>query len=168
MRLGIFLNPDARCKKGRLSSIRLICAYSDQTCFLSFRDDVALSGQQTHPLGPNTRVLRTVLTPSSVLFVFVLVIFVIVGISPRCRVARAGDNLVDATCPLLLQTSLKLYGIHGHVVFLVTFGFEGWARSRSSPSASAQYISASFRYWRLCRSDFAMSARRANSFAFAR
>jgi hypothetical protein len=78
----------------------------------------------------------------------------------RCR---DGDNLVDATCPLLLQTPLKLYGIYGHVVFLLTFGFEGWARSRSSPSASAQYISASFRYWRLCLSDFAMSVRRANS-----
>jgi hypothetical protein len=33
----------------------------------------------------------------------------------------------------------------------------------SSPSASAHYISASFWYWRLCRSDFAMSVRRANS-----
>src|SRR5215831_18562658 len=100
--------------------------------------------------------------------VFVLVIIVIVGISRRYRVARDGHNLVDATCPLLLQTSLKLYGIYGHVAFLLTFGFEGWARSRSSPSASAQYISASFRYWRLCRCDFATSVRRANSFAFAR
>jgi Macro domain len=32
----------------------------------------------------------------------------------------------------------------------------------------AQYISASFRYWRLCRSDFATTVRRANSFALAR
>src|SRR5262245_27622704 len=103
-----------------------------------------------------------------VLFVFVLVIIVIVGISRRCRVSRDGDYLVDATCPLLLQTSLKLYGIYGHVVFLLTFGFGGWARSRSSPSASAQYISANFRYWRPCRSDFAMSVSRVNSFAFAR
>jgi hypothetical protein len=83
-----------------------------------------------------------------------------------CRVARDGGNLVDATCPLLLQTSLKLYGIYGHVV--LTFGFEGWARSRSSPSASAQYISASLRYWRLWRSDFAPTVRRANSFALVR
>src|SRR5262249_24200450 len=102
------------------------------------------------------------------LFVFVLVIIVIVGISRPCRVSRDGDYLVDATCPLLLQTSLNLYGIYGHVVFLLTFGFGGWARSRSSPSASAQYISASFRYWRPCRSDFVMSVSRANSFAFAR
>src|SRR5262249_5265003 len=75
------------------------------------------------------------------------------------RGARDGEYLVDATCPLLLQTSVKLYGIGGHVVLLWTFVFEGWARSGSSPSASAQYISASFRYWRLCRSDFATAAR---------
>jgi hypothetical protein len=35
--------------------------------------------------------------------------------------------------------------------------FEGRASSGSSPSASAQYISASFRYCRLSRSDFATS-----------
>src|SRR5262249_47629805 len=84
------------------------------------------------------------------------------------RGARDGEYLLDATCPLLLQTSVKLYGIGGHVVLLLTFVFEGWALSGSSPSASAQYISASFRYWRLCRCDFATSLRRANSFAFAR
>src|SRR5262245_4442621 len=84
------------------------------------------------------------------------------------RVGCDGENLLDATCPLLLQTSLKLYGIAGPVVSLLTFIFEGWARSRSSPTASAQYISASFRYRRLSRSDFAMTVRRANSFAFAR
>src|SRR5947208_3697060 len=102
-----------------------------------------------------------------VLFVFVLII-IVVGISRWCRVADAAENLVDAACPLLLQTSVKLYGIGGHVVLLLTFAFEGLACSGSSPSASAQYISASFRYWRLCRSDFATTARRANSFALAR
>src|SRR5262245_64045377 len=54
---------------------------------------------------------------------------------------------------------MKLYRISGHVAFLLTFVFEAWGRSGSSPSASAQYISASFRYWRLCRSDFATAAR---------
>jgi hypothetical protein len=38
---------------------------------------------------------------------------------------------------------MKLYRASGHVVFLLTFAFEGCARSGSSPSASAQYISAS-------------------------
>src|SRR5215813_8474255 len=101
-------------------------------------------------------------------FVLILIIIVVGGISRRGRGARDGEYLLDATCPLLLQTSVKLYGIGGHVVLLWTFVFEGWARSGSSPSASAQYISASFRYWRLCRSDFATAARRANFFAFAR
>jgi hypothetical protein len=32
---------------------------------------------------------------------------------------------------------VKLYGIRGHVVVLLTFVFEGGARSGSSPSASA-------------------------------
>src|SRR6266446_1815606 len=102
-----------------------------------------------------------------VLFVFVLII-IVVGISRWCRVANAAENMVDATCPLLLQTSVKLYGIGGHVVLLLTCVFEGLACSGSSPSASAQYISANFRYWRLCRSDFATTVRRANSFALAR
>jgi hypothetical protein len=44
-------------------------------------------------------------------------------------------------------------------VLLLTCVFEGLACSGSSPSASAQYISASFRYWRLCRSDFATTVR---------
>src|SRR6516225_1240831 len=90
------------------------------------------------------------------------------GISRRWCVACDGEYLVDATCPLLLQTSLKLYGIDGHVVLVLTFVFEGWVRLGSSPSESAQYISASFRYWRLSRRDFATTVRRANSFAFAR
>src|SRR5262249_46654653 len=56
----------------------------------------------------------------------------------------------------------------GHVVLPLTFDFEGGACSGSSPNASAQYISASFRHWRLCRGDFATAARRANFFALAR
>src|SRR5262249_41064962 len=84
------------------------------------------------------------------------------------RGACDGENLLDATCPLLLQASVKLYGIGGHVVLLLTFVVEGGARSGSSPSASAQYISASFRHWRLCRGDFATAARRANFSALAR
>src|SRR5215470_11014848 len=84
------------------------------------------------------------------------------------RGACDGENLLDATCPLLLQASVKLYGIGGHVVLLLIFVVEGWARSGSSPSASAQYISASFRHWRLCRGDFATAARRANFSALAR
>ena len=46
------------------------------------------------------------------------------GISRRWCVACDGEYLVDATCPLLLQTSLKLYGIDGHVVLVLTFVFE--------------------------------------------
>src|SRR5262249_22691620 len=80
-------------------------------------------------------------------------------ISRWCRVACDSENLVDASSPLLLQASMKLYGIDGHVVLLLTFVFERWTRSGSSPSASAQYISASFRYWRLSRSDFATTVR---------
>src|SRR5215831_16135237 len=111
---------------------------------------------------------RGFIGPILVLFIFVLVIIFIVRISRWCRVACDSENLVDASSPLLLQTSMKLYGIHGHVVLLLTFVFEGGACSGSSPSASAQYISASFRHWQLCRGDFATAARRANFFAFAR
>src|SRR5262249_3175858 len=60
------------------------------------------------------------------------------------RGARDGENLPYATCPLLLQASMKLYGIDGHVVLLFSFVFECWTWLGSSPSASAQYISASF------------------------
>jgi hypothetical protein len=92
------------------------------------------------------------------------------GIRSKPRRLSNGRTIcgVDATCPLLLQTPLKLYGIYGHVVLPLTFDFEGGARSGSSPIASAQYISASFRHWRLCRGDFATAARRANFFALAR
>jgi hypothetical protein len=56
-----------------------------------------------------------------VLFVFDLVIIVVVGISRWWRGACDGENLLDVTCPLLLQASVKLYGIGGHVVLLLTF-----------------------------------------------
>ena len=35
---------------------------------------------------------------------------------------------------------MKLYGIDGHVMLLLTFVFERWTRSDSSPIASAEYI----------------------------
>src|SRR5215831_16421365 len=109
------------------------------------------------------------IVPLLVLFLFfVFFVIVVVQVSRWGRVGCDGENLVDASCPLLLQTSMKLYRISGHVAFLLTFVFEAWGRSDSSPSASAQYISASFRYWRLCRSDFATIMRRANSFPSAR
>jgi hypothetical protein len=111
---------------------------------------------------------RGFIGPILVLFVFVLVIIVIARISRWCRVACDSGIWSGASSPLLLQTSMKLYGIDAHVVLLLTFVFERWTRSDSSPSASAQYISASFRHWRLCRGDFATAARRANFFAFAR
>jgi hypothetical protein len=39
--------------------------------------------------------------------------------------------------PLLLQASLKLYGIYGHVLFLLRFGFEsGRDHVRAEPSAN--------------------------------
>src|SRR5262249_19370977 len=107
------------------------------------------------------------IVPFLVLVLFVFFVIIVVRVSRWGRVGCEGENLLDATCPLLLQTSMKFYGVSGHVAFLLTFVFEGWARSDSSPSASAQYISASFRYWRLCRSDFATTVRRANSFALA-
>src|SRR5262249_48387190 len=65
--------------------------------------------------------------PLLVLFVFVLVVILVVGISRWGGVGCEGENLVDATCPLLLQTSMKLYGVSSHVVFLLTFAFEGCA-----------------------------------------
>jgi cell division protein FtsW (lipid II flippase) len=43
-----------------------------------------------------------------VLFVFVLIIIVVVRISRRCRLAYVSENLLDTTCPLLFQTSMKL------------------------------------------------------------
>jgi hypothetical protein len=39
--------------------------------------------------------------------------------------------------PTQSEPLVKLYGIRGHVVVLLTFVFEGGARSGSSPSASA-------------------------------
>jgi hypothetical protein len=99
---------------------------------------------------------------------FEMAALVIIGTSRWGHFTRDRENLLDATFPFLLQTSVKLYGIRGHVVLLLTFVFEGGACSGSSPNASAQYISASFRHWRLCRRDFATAARRANFFAFAR
>ena len=55
---------------------------------------------------------------------------------------------LSTTCPLLVRTSMKLYRINCHVGLVSILIFEDWARSGSSPSASAQYISASFRYRR--------------------
>jgi hypothetical protein len=109
-------------------SVRLLSTHRTETpnVFVGFADD--------------PRLVELVF----VLFVFDLVIIVVVGISRWWRGACDGENLLDATCPLLLQASVKLYGIGGHVVLLLIFVFEGWARSGSSPSASAQYISASF------------------------
>jgi hypothetical protein len=52
---------------------------------------------------------------------------------------------LSTTCPLLVRTSMKLYRINCHVGLVSILIFEDWARSGSSPSASAQYISASFR-----------------------
>src|SRR5215831_7052161 len=58
------------------------------------------------------------IVPLLVLFVFFVI--VVVGVSRWSRVGCDGENLVDASCPLLLQTSVKLYRISGHVVFLLT------------------------------------------------
>src|SRR5262249_16684316 len=98
----------------------------------------------------------------------IIIIIVIIGTSRWGHFIRDRENLLDATFPFLLQTSVKLYGVRGHVVLLLTFVFEGGACSGSSPSASAQYISASFRHWRLCRTDFATPPSPPDFFAFAR
>src|SRR5262249_40402051 len=98
---------------------------------------------------------RRFVGPVFVLFVFVLII-VVVGISRRCCLA-CGENLVDATWPLLLQTSVEFYGVGGSCPPPFELRFEGLACSGASPSESA--------YRRLCRSDFATTVRRANSFA---
>src|SRR6266404_8205661 len=71
-----------------------------------------------------------------VLFVFDLVIIVVGGISWWGRGACDGETLVDATCPLLLQTSVKLYGIHGHVPLLLTCVLKAW-RAQVLPRARA-------------------------------
>ena len=64
------------------------------------------------------------------LFNVVLVIIVVVGISRRRRVTRDGKKLAHATRPFLLQTSVKLEGIEGHVALVLTFVCE----ARSSPA----------------------------------
>jgi hypothetical protein len=63
---------------------------------------------------------------------------------------------------------VKLRGINGHDDLGFTTIFDGPTLCDSSRSASAQYISASFRYLRLSRSDFVTTVRRAYSFALAR
>src|SRR5262249_36592912 len=105
-------------------------------------------------------------------FVFVLfdvvgvIIIVVVGVSRRCRLTWEGERPASATRLFLLQASVKLEGIEGHVAPVLPSVCEG--RAGSSASASPQYISANLRSRRLSRSDFATAVRRANSFAFVR
>src|SRR5262249_6274782 len=74
---------------------------------------------------------------------------------------------LNGLCREIETTAFKA-NVEGSATTSTLAASKGWARSDSSPSASAQYISASFRYWRLCRSAFATIMRLANSFAFAR
>src|SRR5262249_9981132 len=77
------------------------------------------------------------IVPFLVLFVFFVI--VVVRISRWGRVGCDGENLVDASCPLLLQPSMKLYRISGHVAFLLTFVFEGCATECERPIHLSQF-----------------------------
>jgi hypothetical protein len=75
---------------------------------------------------------------------------------------------VPNTFPFLVASSVKFGGINSHDDLGFTIIFDGRSLCDSSRSASAQYMSASFRYRRLSRSDFVTIVRRAYSFALAR
>src|SRR5262249_13834081 len=72
-----------------------------------------------------------------VLFVlFVFFVIVVVGVSRWGRLRCDGEKLVDASCPLVLQPSVKLYRIDRHLAAPSSAGFE--RRTRSAPSHSAR------------------------------
>jgi hypothetical protein len=50
--------------------------------------------------------------------ILVIIIIVIIGTSRWGHCTRDRENLLNATFPFLLQTSVKLYGIRGHFVLL--------------------------------------------------
>ena len=90
--------------------------------------------------------------------------------SPNCQQPRRSPSALikprrSTTFPLLLALSMKLRGINGHEDLGFTIIFEDGRLFDSSPNASAQYISASFRYRRPSRSDLVTTVRRAYSFA---
>jgi hypothetical protein len=74
--------------------------------------------------------------------------------SPDCQQPRHSpcalikSRSLSTTFPLLLASSMKLRGINGHDNLDFAIIFEGRTLCDSSPNASAQYISASFRYRR--------------------
>jgi hypothetical protein len=81
----------------------------------------------------------------------------------------ANEHLpISVTFPFLVASSVKFGGINGHDDLGFTIIFDGRSLCDSSRSASAQYMSANFRYRRLSRSDFVTTVRRAYSFALAR
>jgi hypothetical protein len=94
--------------------------------------------------------------------------------SPDCQQPRHSpcalikSRSLSTTFPLLLASSMKLRGINGHDNLDFAIIFEGRTLCDSSPNASVQYISASFRYRRPSRSDFVTTVRRAYSLALAR
>jgi hypothetical protein len=93
--------------------------------------------------------------------------------SPNCQQPRRSPSALikprrSTTFPLLLALSMKLRGINGHEDLGFTIIFEDRRLFDSSPNASAQYISASFRYRRPSRSDLVTTVRRPYSFALAR
>jgi hypothetical protein len=77
-----------------------------------------------------------------VLFVFIFGIIVIVGITRRRCVACDAENVVDAMHPLLLQTSVKLDGIGGHVVLVLTFVLEGWRGCTADTTSAFAQVNA--------------------------
>jgi hypothetical protein len=88
--------------------------------------------------------------------------------SPDCQQPRHSPwTLIKARrstmFPLLRASSMKLCGINGHDDLGFTIILDGRTLCDSSRSASAQYMSASFRYRRLSRSDFVTTVRRAYS-----
>jgi hypothetical protein len=78
-----------------------------------------------------------------------------------CALINAGHS---TTVPFVLASSVKLRGIDSHDDLCFTTR----TLCDSSRSASAQYMSASFRYRRLSRSDFVTTVSRAYSFALGR
>jgi hypothetical protein len=92
------------------------------------------------------------------------------ALSNSCRLRRPRKcaRRLSTKRPLLLRSSVKVQGISRHNALVFTIFFGDWSFSGSSPNARARYMSASWRYRRLSRSDFVTVVRRAHSSALPR